>query len=113
MPVNLWSILLAFIFNFQSIKFQLMTRTFESRPIFSGLGLSSEFTSILLVLSKHYFSTVAWLLPSLISAIFYYKVCSTVWKSRFWGTADDNLKMTTPAPPSAAEDSALTTRAMR
>jgi len=61
-----------------------------------------------------WFSIVAWLLPSLISGIFYYKVCSTVWKSRFWGNPDeDNLK-TAKTPTAAEENSALTaTRAMR
>lgn len=28
------------------------------------------------------FNTTAWLLPSLLSGIFYYKVCTTVWQSR-------------------------------
>jgi hypothetical protein len=63
-----------------------------------------------------WFSIVAWLLPSLISAIFYYKVCSTVWKSRFWGHSDDdNLKTATaPSQPLMGESTGLTTnRAMR
>ncbi|KAF7638883.1 G_PROTEIN_RECEP_F1_2 domain-containing protein [Meloidogyne graminicola] len=31
-----------------------------------------------------WFSIIAWLLPSLISAFFYFKICSTVWKLPFW-----------------------------
>src|SRR5688572_9779715 len=50
-----------------------------------------------------WFSTVAWLLPSLISAIFYYKVCSTVWKSRFWGSSD-NLKAPAATPTKKAAE---------
>lgn len=38
-----------------------------------------------------WFSIIAWLLPSLIAAIFYYKVCNTVWKSQFWGNSTDNF----------------------
>uniref|UniRef100_A0A914M3V9 G-protein coupled receptors family 1 profile domain-containing protein n=1 Tax=Meloidogyne incognita TaxID=6306 RepID=A0A914M3V9_MELIC len=43
-----------------------------------------------------WFSVIAWLLPSLISAFFYFKICTTVWKLPFWQIQqddnDNNLK---------------------
>ncbi|KAL3122714.1 hypothetical protein niasHT_010276 [Heterodera trifolii] len=38
-----------------------------------------------------WFSIISWLLPSVLSAFFYVRVCSTVWKSRFWGRSDDEI----------------------
>uniref|UniRef100_A0A914N0W8 G-protein coupled receptors family 1 profile domain-containing protein n=1 Tax=Meloidogyne incognita TaxID=6306 RepID=A0A914N0W8_MELIC len=35
-------------------------------------------------------SVIAWLLPSLISAFFYFKICTTVWKLPFWQIQQDD-----------------------
>nr|CAD2158546.1 unnamed protein product [Meloidogyne enterolobii] len=37
-----------------------------------------------------WFSVIAWLLPSLISAFFYFKICTTVWKLPFWQIQQDD-----------------------